>query len=97
MSEKRFRIYVCAGPNCTPSGRDAVLRALEDALWEHGLEGDVDLRVSGCQSRCELAPNLTVWPGPVHYVSLSADAARRIVTQHLSGGVPVVEYLAPQS
>lgn len=95
MTEQRFRIYVCSGPNCTPSGRDAIVRALEDALWECGLDGAVELRMSGCQSRCELAPNLTVWPGPVRYSALSREAAGRIVREHLRDGVPVAEYLAP--
>jgi (2Fe-2S) ferredoxin len=95
MNEKRFRIYLCGGPHCTPGGRDAIARALEDALWEFGLDGDVELRVSGCQSRCELAPNLTVWPGPVRYSSLSRESAQRIVREHLRDGTPVAEYLAP--
>ncbi|HEU5088066.1 MAG TPA: (2Fe-2S) ferredoxin domain-containing protein [Roseiflexaceae bacterium] len=95
MNEKRYRIYVCAGPNCTPAGRDAVWRAFELALWNHGLESDVDLRPSGCQSRCELGPNLTIWPGPVRYVGVTPALVERIVVEHLQNGVPVAELLAP--
>ena len=91
--EKRYRIYLCGGPNCTAAGRDALLRALEDELWALGLDDKVEVRVSGCQSRCDDAPNATVWPGPWHYARLTPDALRRITAQHLRGGSPVEELL----
>ncbi len=34
--EKKFRIYLCGGPTCTPKGRDALLRTLEDELFWPG-------------------------------------------------------------
>src|SRR5512145_1750029 len=58
--EKRYRVYVCGGPSCTPRGRDALSKALDEALWVYGLLDDVEVRVSGCQSRCDFAPNITV-------------------------------------
>lgn len=91
--EKSFRIYLCGGPTCTPKGRDALLRALEDELWACELDSAVDLRVSGCQDRCDYAPNMTIWPGPYHYALLTPEALRRIVEQHLLHGQPVVECL----
>ena len=89
MDEKKYRIYICGGVHCTPRGCDAILRALEGELWEHELEGDVDVRVSGCQNRCDFGPNATVWPGPVRYAALTLDAVRRIVIEHLRDGRPV--------
>lgn len=93
MSDKRYRIYLCGGPNCTPKGRDILLRALEDALWTYQLDAVVDVRVSGCQDRCDFAPNMTVWPGPYHYSQLTPDAVRQIVVQHLVHNEPVGTYL----
>ncbi len=94
MSEpKRYRVYLCGGPTCTPKGRDALLRTLEDELWAWELEGDVDVRVSGCQDRCDYAPSITVWPGPYHYSNLTPAAIKQIVEQHLLKGQPVREYL----
>ena len=54
--EKKFRIYLCGGPNCTAKGRDQLLRALEDELWACELEDAVDLRVSNVVD----VPNVTV-------------------------------------
>jgi (2Fe-2S) ferredoxin len=91
--EKQYRIYVCGGPHCSAAGREALVRALEDELWAHRLDEIVEVRVSGCQSRCECGPNATLWPGPYHYTRLTPEAVRRIVAQHLRGGVPAAELL----
>ena len=91
--QKKYRIYLCGGPNCTASGRDELLKTLEDELWAWQLEDEVELRVSGCQDRCDFAPNITVWPGPFHYSNLTAEAIMRIVEQHLLNDQPVREFL----
>jgi (2Fe-2S) ferredoxin len=90
---KTYRIYLCGGPNCTASGRDKLLRALEDELWACQLDGEVDVRVSGCQDRCDYAPNMTVWPVPYHYSNLTPEAVKAIVKRHLVQGEPVHEFL----
>jgi len=91
--EKQFRIYLCGGATCTPKGRDALLRALEDELWAWELDSAVEVRVSGCQDRCDYAPNLTVWPGPYHYSALTPAAIKQIVERHLLHGQVVPEFL----
>ena len=91
--EKRYRIYLCGGPNCTASGRDQLLKTLEDELWAWQLDGEVEVRVSACQDRCDFAPNITVWPGPFRYSNLTPEAIARIVEQHLLNGQPVREFL----
>ncbi|MDZ4718506.1 MAG: (2Fe-2S) ferredoxin domain-containing protein [Roseiflexaceae bacterium] len=93
MEEKRFRLYLCAGMHCTPRGRDALLRVLEDALWASGIGSDVEIRSSSCLNRCAIGPNMTIWPGPVRYYDLTAAKIRQIVTDHLVGGVAVEAFL----
>lgn len=95
MTEKRFRIYLCAGMHCTPRGRDALLRVLEDALWTSDMTSEVEIRSSSCLNRCDFGPNMTIWPGPVRYSGLTAAKIRQIVADHLVGGV-VVEALVYQ-
>lgn len=93
MDEKRCRVYVCGNIHCQAAGGAAVLRALEQAVWQLRLDAEVEVRVSGCQSRCEHGPNLTVWPGPFRYAHLTPQAAQRIAEQHLRDGAPVAELL----
>ena len=91
--EKKYRLYLCGGPDCTANGRDELLRALEDELWAWQREDEVEVRVSACQDHCEFAPNLTVWPGPFHYARLTPTAIASIVEHHLLNGQPVREFL----
>lgn len=95
MTEKRFRIYLCAGMHCTPRGRDALLRVLEDALWNSSIDTEVEIRSSSCLNRCAFGPNMTIWPGPVRYSDLTATKIRQIVAEHLVAGT-VVETLVYQ-
>jgi len=97
MGDTLYRIYLCGGSTCTPRGRDALLRALEDELWAQRLDDKVDVRVSGCQDRCDYAPNLTIWPGPYHYSQLTPAAVREIVQQHLGQGQPVAAWLSSEA
>jgi (2Fe-2S) ferredoxin len=94
MTQKAFRVYLCAGPHCSPRGGAALLRLLEEELWQRGLDDAVEVNAGGCQDHCDFGPNMLVWPGPVRYAQLDADAIRRIVAQHLAGGEPVTELLA---
>ena len=97
MEEKRYRVYVCGNLHCRANGGERVLRALEQAVWLQRLDGEVEVRVSGCQSRCDHGPNLTVWPGPFRYTRLTPQDAQRIVEQHLRDGVAVAELLHKES
>jgi len=95
MMEKKYRVYVCAGVNCSASGRALLLQALETAIWSCALDSEVEVRASACQDRCELAPNIKIWPGPFLYSRLTPATVRLIVEQHLRDGQPVVELLSP--
>jgi len=97
MTEPRYRVYLCGGATCSANGQAALLRALEQALWDYELDGLVELRVSSCQDRCAFGPNLKVWPGPFHYARLTPTAIRQIVAQHLRDGQPVAEWLGNES
>jgi (2Fe-2S) ferredoxin len=88
IDERRFRLYLCAAIHCSAAGRAAVHRALAQQIAEAGLGDAVELRDSGCQNRCEDAPNLTVWPGPVRYRRLRPADVARLVIDQLRGGEP---------
>ena len=93
--EKSWRIYLCAGINCSPLSRSVLQRAVDDALWEFQLDHAVDLRMSSFQSRCELAPNMTILPGPFRYSQLTPDRIQRIIAEHFFNNAPLILWLSP--
>ncbi|MFM2032582.1 MAG: hypothetical protein RLZZ297_1347 [Chloroflexota bacterium] len=94
MTASTHRIYLCHGPFC----HGETLRAtLEAALRCHSLTDTVELRPSGCQSRCDDGPNLTIWPGPFRYCHLTAAHIETIVALHLGQHTVVESLLHPTS
>ena len=89
-----YRLYLCHGPNCSARGADATRRALEQALWEAGLLGRVELLASGCQDHCDHGPNLLVHPGGCRYIGVTPERAAAIVVRHLRHGEPAAEWQA---
>ncbi len=85
----RFRLVMCGGPQCPRTDHRPVLRALTDALHEHGLSASVTIAEMGCPGKCQAAPTLIMEPGDFVYSLPTPDAARQMVTEHLLGGTPV--------
>lgn len=86
----RHHVLVCRGPRCTAAGADDTSAALVRALDAAGLgDDDVLLTQTGCQFPCNHAPVVTVHPDDAWYGGVDADAADRIVEEHLVGGRPV--------
>lgn len=84
-----YRVHLCFGPNCTPRGGRALLPVLEAAVARAGLRGRVEIIAATCRNRCDYGPSMNVYPGPVFYNGLTAEAIEEIVREHLLGGRPV--------
>lgn len=91
--ERQYRVHLCFGPNCTERGSRALWATLEQAVEEAGLAGRVELLATTCRNRCDYGPSLNVYPGPVFYNQLDAEAIREIVERHLKRGEIVDRWL----
>lgn len=89
-----YRLYLCHGPHCSARGAAVTCRALDEALWDAGLLGAVELIVGGCQDHCDHGPNLLIYPGGQRYAGVTPERAAAIVARHLRDGEPVVAWLA---
>ena len=84
-----YRVHLCFGPNCTPRGSRALLPVLQAAIAREGLGDRVEVIATTCRDRCDYGPSMNVYPGPVFYNDLTAEAIDEIVREHLKGGRPV--------
>jgi (2Fe-2S) ferredoxin len=66
---------------------------LERAVREAGLEGRVEVMATTCRNRCDYGPSLNVYPGPVFYNLVNAEAIAEIVERHLKEGEIVNRWL----
>ncbi len=92
-AERRYRVHLCFGPNCTERGSNSLLPVLEQAVIEAGLAGNVEILATTCRDRCDYGPSLNVYPGPVFYNQVDEAAIRDIVKRHLAGNEVVDRWL----
>jgi (2Fe-2S) ferredoxin len=89
MSEKKYRAYICCGPNCGPKDSRALLDYLSREVARLGLESRVSALPTGCQSHCLSGPTMVVYPGPVYYQEITTDRLDTIVEKHFVRDEPV--------
>lgn len=88
QSKKKGRITVAMGTCGISAGAKDTLMALVDELDKNGID-DIAVVQSGCMGLCEVEPTVEVQIGdqePVIYGHVDANAAKRIVKEHVIGG-----------
>lgn len=87
MSE--ITIYVCSNPSgCLQCGSDKLLKALQEAVRERGLEDQVGVLPSGCQDACSSGPSITIEPGGHQYGRIRPRDADRVLADYLPEALP---------
>lgn len=78
-------VLVCQKSDCMKRGGKAVCKALEAALDDRGLTGQVTVRGTGCMKHCKAGPNLVVMPDKTRYSRISAADIPELIDKHFSG------------
>ncbi len=89
----RPRLRVCGGTGCRSLGGPQLLDALQKALDGAGLNGQVEVVVTGCHGFCEQGPLVTVAPEEITYQRVSPEDAEAIVFETLKAGRILEELL----
>ncbi len=76
------KILVCRKSGCQKRAGQSVVAAVEQALRDHQLEGQVKIQYTGCQKRCSKAPSLTIMPGKHRYSSLKPKHIPALIEEH---------------
>ncbi len=81
-SKTSAKILVCRKSGCQKRAGQAVVAAVEQALKDYQLEGQVKLQYTGCQKRCSQSPSLTIMPGKHRYSSLKPKHVPALIEEH---------------
>lgn len=79
-------VTVCGGTGCRACRGLDVAAAFKEAIHEHALEDQVDLRLTGCLGFCEHGPVVTLRPQGLIYVKVTPPDARQVVEKTLLHG-----------
>lgn len=105
IPQPAFYLFVCSverpagfpkGSCIKPETRD-LFSYLTEQLMRKGIIATVQPVQTSCQGRCNMGPVMLVEPGHQMYVGLDKAKIDRIVEEHILGGVPVAEYLIPET
>jgi len=77
-------ILVCQKSDCMKRGGKGVCQALEAALSERGLEGQVTIKGTGCLKQCKAGPNLVVMPDKTRYSRIQAGQVPELLDKHFA-------------
>jgi len=79
-------IAVCMGTGCTSSASAELRQALREELEKHSLNGQVEVRRTGCFGFCEQGPIVVVYPGETFYTRVKPSDVKAIIEDHVLGG-----------
>ena len=93
--ENAIRIVVGMATCGIAAGARPVLNTLVEEVEKQGVAGKATVTQTGCIGICRYEPIVEVFEGDkekVTYVKMTPEKAKRVVTEHIKGGKPVVEY-----
>src|SRR3989338_5521216 len=83
------KVCVCCGAGCLSSGSEPVLKGIQQAVREKGLEREIDVVPSGCMGPCNQGPLVKILPDQTIYQKVSEAQFAPIVESHLVKQEPV--------
>ncbi|NPV26587.1 MAG: NADH-quinone oxidoreductase subunit NuoF [Firmicutes bacterium] len=88
-----YQVLVCSGTGCTASRSQAVLKALNRAIADSGLEERVRVVKTGCFGFCKQGPIIVIYPDKTFYCHVQEKDVEEIVNTHLQSGQLVEKLL----
>jgi NADH-quinone oxidoreductase subunit F len=77
----RATLVICGGTGCQASRSRDVIDAIQKELDNHGLNGSICLRTTGCHGFCEQGPLIVIEPGNLFYCHVSPDDVHEIISK----------------
>ncbi len=103
MGRFRYHVFACTNKrtdghprgSCIDRNAEEILSMFREELKLHDIPQPFWINKSGCLDACEEGPVFAIYPDGVYYRIQSREDVRRIVKEHLSGGVIVSDLQIP--
>ncbi len=90
-----IRIVVGMATCGIAAGARPVLNTIVEEIEKQGVADKATVTQTGCIGICRLEPIVEVFESgkeKITYVKMTAEKAKRVVSEHIKGGTPVYEY-----
>jgi len=74
-------ITVCSGTGCHAYTSEKVADAFKEEIEKRGLEGEVDIRRTGCHGFCAKGPLVVIYPEEICYLQVKPEDISDIISQ----------------
>jgi len=85
-ADNKKLISLCAGSGCGAYGTAKVHQALQEELTKHDLNGEVEVKLTGCHGFCEKGPVMVTHPEGVFYPQVTEKHIPDIVEKTIKNG-----------
>lgn len=82
----KIHVMVCGDTGCQASESLIIKERLHKKVQENKLEDKVEIHQTGCVGRCEVGPNIVVYPQGIFYSGLSLEDIDEIVDVQFKNG-----------
>ena len=86
QKDKKRLLSLCGGSGCGAYGTEKVYDALMAELAKHGLQDEMDVKLSGCHGFCEKGPILVIHPEGIFYPQLKEEDIPNVVEKTIING-----------
>jgi len=86
QKDKKRLLSLCGGSGCGAYGTEKVYDALMAELAKHGLQDEMDVKLSGCHGFCEKGPILVIHPEGIFYPQLNEEDIPKVVENTIING-----------
>ena len=90
-------VLVCQKSDCRKRGSGKVCDALESALSDRGLEGQVTVKGTGCMKHCKSGPHVVFMPNKTRYSQVHPTEISTLVDKHFPSQTHIVEQTSEPS
>ncbi|GGB94596.1 hypothetical protein GCM10011352_20830 [Marinobacterium zhoushanense] len=105
MPRPQAHVFVCSQQrpeghprgSCGAVGASIVAQTFSEEIAKRNLFQQFAVTATGCLGPCHLGANVLIYPGSHLYKAVKPADVSRIIEEHLLGGNPVTELLAPEA
>lgn len=80
-------ITICSGTGCSAYGSEKVFASFKETIKNQGLEGQIELRRTGCHGFCEKGTLVVIYPDEVCYTQVQLKDVSEVVSSISEGKI----------